>query len=155
MQLNLRFRNVKAYFGLVRFDVVEGYNSRLPDGQHCLFWDFDDVDLSTIRFALEVMQRRYKLSTIYILQTSRGGYHANCWREYPWTEARTIVANTPFVDKKFLAISIIREFFTLRFSPGGWGAIRPVAILPSNVPEDVDPLKLTSFARYKKTRKGG
>lgn len=154
MQVNLRFRNIKAYFGLVRFEIVEGYNSKLPDGKHCLFWDFDDISLGAVKTTLEFVQCDWDLPAIYILQTSENGYHANCWKAFPWNTARTIVASTMFVDKKFLAISIIREFFTLRFSPLAYSIIELVDYLPSKVPEDVDPLSLASFARYKKTRKG-
>jgi len=154
MQVNLRFKNIKAYLGIVRFEVVEGYNSKLPNGDHCLFWDFDDVDLGLVKTMLEIVQHDFKLPSIYVLQTSERGFHANCWKAFDWITARKIVAATPFVDKKFLAISIIREFFTLRFSPLPRSAIEPIAYLPSKYPEDVDPLSLTSFARYKKTRKG-
>lgn len=151
MQINLRFKNIKAYLGIVRFEVVEGYNSKLPDGGHCLFWDFDDVSLGAVKTGLEIIQHDFKLPTIYILQTSENGYHANCWKYHRWIEARTIVAATPYVDKKFLAISIIREFFTLRFTPIAYREIDFVGYLPSDVPEDVDPLTLSSFARYKKS----
>lgn len=151
MQINLRFKNIKAYLGIVRFEVVEGYNSKLPDGRHCLFWDFDDAELGLVKTVLETKQFCYKLPPIYILQTSERGYHANCWVALPWIEARMIVAATPYVDKKFLAISIIREFFTLRFTPIAYREIDFVGYLPSDVPEDVDPLTLSSFARYKKS----
>lgn len=154
MQVNLRFRNWKAYLGIVRFEIVEGYNSKLPDGQHCLFWDFDDKPLGAVKTALEMAQYEFGLPAIWILQSSEGGYHANCWKAFDWVSARAIVASTLFVDKKFLAISIIREFFTLRFGPVAWGSLKLIDLLPSDVPEDVDPLSLTSFARYKKTRKG-
>lgn len=154
MQVNLRFKNIKAYLGIVRFEIVEGYNSKLPDGKHCLFWDFDDTLLGAVKTALEIVQHDFKLPNIYVLQTSERGFHANCWMAFPWIEARKIVASTLFVDKKFLAISIMREFFTLRFSPAEWGEIKWTSCLGSSVPETVDPLTLTSFARYKKTRKG-
>jgi len=134
--------------------MVEGVNSRLPSGKHWLMWDFDDVEFFNVKEELLEVQRKYKLPKIYILNTGVPyHYHANCFVSLEWLEARSIIAATRYVDNRFVAIGILRGFYTLRYSPVGGKEFQPAIILPSRVPEDVDPFSLTSFSTYPKKRR--
>ncbi|GAI83068.1 unnamed protein product, partial [marine sediment metagenome] len=98
--------------------------------------------------------REHHLPQIYILNSGRENcWHANCFKALPWEECRSIIAATKGVDKKYLAIAILRGFFTLRYSPVGKREFKPAIVLPSGVPEDVNPYELMSFITYPKKRR--
>jgi len=154
--MNLRWENkyFTAYAGIKRVEMVDGYNSILPGGKHFLMWDFDDVPQADVLVALGIIQHKYKLPRVWVLNTGRSEcWHANCFKSMPWEECRSIVAATSLVDNKFVAIGILRGFFTLRYSPVEGREFKPAVVLPSKVPEDVDPFELKSFITYPKRRR--
>lgn len=154
MNFHWRTKWFTLYAGLNRIELVDGVNSQLPDGKHFLMWDFDDTDELSIGMSLKVMQQRYKLPKIYIMSSGRiGCYHAYCFKAFDWEDARSIVAATPYVDDKFVAIGILRGFFTLRYSSTPERYFGDAAVLLSRVPEDVDPYSLESFVTYPKKRR--
>jgi hypothetical protein len=156
--VNFRIENrlFTFYIGINRVEMVDGVNSHLPDGDHILLWDFDDVPIGLVLVCLKAIQEQHNLPNIYIIPTGRPNcYHANCFKRFSWLKTRTIIANTPFVDKKFLAIGILRGFFTLRYTPTGETEFGEAIVLPSEVESDIDPMELTSFSTYpKKVRSG-
>lgn len=154
--MNFRIENrwFTFYIGLKRIQMVDGYNSILPDGKHFLMWDFDDTKLEAVKAALREIQKRYKLPIIWLLNTGiPDSWHANCFKALEWEECRSVVAATKYVDKKFVGIGILRGFFTLRYSPMQGREFQPAIILPSIYPEDINPLELTSFITYSKVRR--
>jgi len=151
MRFKIEFKGFSFYAGANRFQMVDGYNSNLPDGSHFLMWDFDDVELATVEGELKKVQQAFNLPTIYIMSSGKPNcWHANCFKATPWEVVRAIIGLTPSVDKKYLSIGILRGFFTLRYSPVGKREIEIAGILESRVPEDVNPLNLTSFSTYPK-----
>ena len=154
--MNIRWENrlFTVYAGINRVMMVDGYNSMLPGGKHFLMWDFDDVPFESIYSELLVLQKKLRLPRIWILNTGKENcWHANCFKAMEWEQCRSIIAATPLVDKKYLAISILRGFFTLRYSPVGKRGFKPAIVLPSKVPEDVNPYELMSFITYPKKRR--
>jgi len=127
---------------------VVGVNSRLPDGQHILMWDFDDVDLKTVRDSLLIVQQQYLLPNIYILQTNDHNYIAYCFRAYPWRKAVEIIAATPFYDWNHFKYGIYRGYFTLRVTPKCGREPRLVEVLRSPQKEEVDVTQLRSWVEY-------
>ena len=67
----LTIRNHRLTFTFARIAKVIGVNSNLEDGSHILMWDFDDVDLESVKTALKVVQTRYFLSDIIICETKK------------------------------------------------------------------------------------
>ena len=113
-----RIRGVRFTFTIARTQKVIGVNSQLGDGTHILMWDFDDVPLDSVKYALRVVQTRYYLSDIIILKTKEpDSYNAWCFTAVPWTRAVEIVAATTFIDWGFFRYSVWRYHFTLRTSP--------------------------------------
>ena len=154
--MNVRWENrlFTVYVGLNRVMMVDGYNSMLPSGKHFLMWDFDDVAIGDIQLTLFQIQAKHELPQIWLLNTGReNNWHANCFKALPWEECRAIIAQTKYVDKKYLAIGILRGFFTLRYSPVGKREFKPAIVLPSEVKEDVNPYELMSFITYPKKRR--
>lgn len=154
MNFRIERKGFTFYIGFNRTEMVDGYNSLLPSGKHFLMWDFDNVALHIVKAMLLLTQRKHKLPRIWILSSGKENcWHANCFKSLWWSDCRAMIAENPLVDKKFLAIGILRGFFTLRYSPVGGKEIEPACILPSKVPEDVDPFELRWFSTYPKKRR--
>lgn len=112
-------------FGAIRFAFtlnavvkVYGVNSYVGEDEHILMWDFDDVKLSDVTFALRKTQLHWKLPKIYVFETKKDcNYCAYCFYRVKWQNAIAILASTPYVDMKYLKWSVYRGRFTLRVSP--------------------------------------
>ena len=151
MNRTLNLGNISVYFGVRRTVKVGGYNSNLIGGGHLLLWDFDNSDLRDVILVLGNVQRKYNLPDIYVLQSSSDkSYHANCFVRCDWLMARTIIAATPLVDKKFLSIGILRGFFTLRYTPLPSSEVMLKTIITSPVQSDVKPQDIESIVKYRK-----
>jgi len=97
---------------------IVGVNSYLDGGSHILMWDFDDVPLEDIKHSLRIVQNRYFLSDIYILETKENeNYCAYCFTATDWRTAVEILAATNYLDMKYLKWCLFRSRFTLRVSP--------------------------------------
>jgi hypothetical protein len=129
-------------------DVI-GVNSVLPDGSHILMWDFDDVDLETVKWSLAWVQWRYNLPAIYILQSSENEHYiAYCFKKVSWRKAIEIIASTPNIDLNFFKYGVYREKFTLRVTPKADKKPRLVCILDSQVLPDASIEDLKSWVKY-------
>jgi len=114
----LTIGSLRMTFSCARITKVIGVNSELKDGNHIIMWDFDDVPLDNVRYALRVVQTRYWLSEIIILKTKEpDSYNAWCFTSVSWEKAIEVVAATAFVDWGFFRYSVWRYHFTLRTSP--------------------------------------
>lgn len=140
-----------ASVSLRRVIEVKGINSRLDPETHFLMWDFDGVELKDVQRALRLIQAQYGLPPVHILNTGKeGGYHAYCFKACSWVQARTIIAATPNVDDKYLAVAIGRGYFTLRFSKLPNRDFEPCRTLESGVRADVDYSDISCMVRYTK-----
>ena len=117
---------------------------------HFLLWDFDGVELDTILEELAIVQETYVLPPIYVISTGKpGGYHAYCLHAAGWVETRTVIAATPSVDDKYLALGLARHYFTLRYTePEAAHRFAPVGTLDSPVAPNIGWEDVTMFSRY-------
>lgn len=150
---------------------VKGVNSQLPDGNHILMWDFDNVSLPYVRNALETTQRTYQLPNIYILETKPpniqfgkftkvgdgssyaevkglGNYIAYCFKRLKWRKTVEIILYTKHVCWNFIKWGVFRKRFTLRVTPKEGRTPKHVLTLHSKTPEDVTILQLKSWVQY-------
>jgi len=149
MIFRLRIGRWRFTFTFAPVADVIGVNSKLPDGNHILMWDFDDTSLSKVITSLERIQAIYDLPRIYILETRRNkNYIAYCFKRVPWRKAVEIVATTRGVDWGFFKYGIYREHFTLRVSPKCGRYPRLAWILKSELPEDAYITDLKSWVKY-------
>jgi len=149
MNLRLDFKGWRFYIALTHSRQVKGVNSKLPDGKHFLMWDFDNKEENDVITALKEVQRRFKLPRIFLLNTGLEGYwHAYCFKATEWADTLRILASTDGLDKVFFKIGVIREYFTLRYTPKRNRDFKPAIILPSRYKEDVNPFELASFVKY-------
>ena len=126
-----------------------GVNSNLEDGRHILMWDFDDVPVEKVIYALRVVQRRYMLSDIHICRTKEPyNYIAYCFSSQEWRTACEIVCQTQNVDWQFFRFGVYRGHFTLRVTPKGDRHIKFATRLEGFSLPDCKPPDLKSWVRY-------
>ncbi len=149
MILRFTIRNHKFTFTFAKIAKMIGVNSFLENERHILMWDFDEVPFDDVCSSLRVVQFRYFLSDIHVLQTKEpDNYIAYCFTSQDWRKAVEIVAQTQHVDWQFFRFGVYRGHFTLRVTPKGnripylkvrlWGYALP----------DCTPQDLKSWVRY-------
>lgn len=149
MILKLRIWKFRITFTFARVIDVVGVNSRLPNGNHILMWDFDDVKLMDVIDALNEQQKRYNLSQIYILETTPNkNYIAYCFTTAPFFDACKVIITTRGVCRNFVKFGVIRGHFTLRVSPKCGRKPKLVTVIPSLYPPDVTVKDLHSWVIY-------
>jgi hypothetical protein len=145
----LRFGKMKLTITLSPVIDVIGINSLLPDGNHILMWDFDEVPLSFVKKALRVQQLMHMLPQIRILETQKDrGYIAYCLTRCPFNKAIEIIAATQYICFNFLKWGVFRKRFTLRISHKHGRTPHLIHVLDSNIIEDVLIGELSSFVKY-------
>lgn len=141
--------DVRITFTIARITKVIGVNSQLGDGRHILMWDFDDTNLEVVKSALRVVQTRYLLSDIHILETKEHtNYIAYCFTALSWCRIVEIIAQTDLVDWNFFKYGVYRGRFTLRVTAKGGRIPKLVAKLEGyELPNCIVP-DLLSWVRY-------
>ena len=121
--------------------------------KHITMWDFDNVELSVIKESLEVVQKQYKLPTIYIISSSRNRYHAYSFTARPFQEIVHILSGTSSLDVKYLRLGMVRGYYTLRISSRENDDFKLITTLESEVLPEVNPLDIT-VSEYMTINKG-
>ena len=116
MKLQKRIGSLRFYVAVERVQEIHGICSNLPSGRHVLMWDFDDVSREEVERALKEARWQFDLPAVRVVQTAERGFHAYCFRDFDFPTAVSIVAGTRHVDWNFIKMSVLRGFFTLRFS---------------------------------------
>jgi len=147
----LKFRFLRYVVKLVIFPyvTVEGVNSKLPDGNHFLMWDFDDVDLDTVIKELEWTMFLYGLPDVHILSSGDDRHYAAfCFKRVPFWLARHIISSTEHLDGNFYKYGVWRKYFTIRFTPKAGRRHKYIMTLKGYAEEDVSIDEIKSFDRY-------
>lgn len=55
---------------------IKGVGSICENGEHCLFFDLDDINEKMLTSGITAIQRGYDLGNCYVLRTSSSSYHA-------------------------------------------------------------------------------
>lgn len=141
--------NRRLTFTYAKVAKVIGVNSNLEDGRHILMWDFDDTNLEDVKGVLRVVQARYFLSEIYILETKKAmNFIAYCFTAMDWRKAVEIIAQTQLVDWQFFRFGVYRGHFTLRVTPKEDRHIKKVASLVGYELANCTLEDLRSWVRY-------
>lgn len=149
MILKFRIGHIRITFTLARVVDVLGVNSKLPDGNHILMWDFDNIPLDKIIEELQDVKRSYGLPRIYILKTSEpNNYIAYCFKRCNWRLARAIVGSTDYIDENFFKWAVFRRRFTLRVGAKLGVTPKCEAIINSMFDEDASIDELYSWVKY-------
>jgi len=149
MIFKLRIGHWRFTFTIAPVTDVIGVNSKLPNGNHILMWDFDDTTLNEVTYNLQKIQLLYDLPNIYILETKPNtNYIAYCFKSCEWRKTVEIIATTAGVDWNFFKYGVYRERFTLRVSPKCGRKPKLAYKLITGAPEDAFLTDLKSWVRY-------
>lgn len=147
--IRIQLASWRLTFTIAPVSAVIGVNSTLPDGNHILMWDFDDIPYPKVRNELQRVQGVYELPRIYILSSGKPRHHiAYCFKKVGWRTAVEIITFTHHVDWGFIKFGVYRGHFTLRVTPKSGRKPYLKRILPSEVQEDVFILELKSWVSY-------
>ncbi len=154
MEFRFQKFNHRFHISFEKVEQVTGVNSNLDEKTHFLMWDFDNIPLSLVIESLENVQDMYQLPSISIVSTGKlGGYHAYCFQGCNFRYARTILASTANIDLKYLALGIMRGYFTLRFTDVKGREFEKVWDLPSKIPANCSYKDVNCFVNYTKREK--
>ena len=141
----------RFHFSFEKVEAVTGVNSNLEDGSHFLMWDFDDIPLPIVIDSLENIQDMFELPAVHVVGTGKpSGFHAYCLKRCDFRLARTVLAATANVDTNFVALGMIRGYFTLRFTDVPGREFEPIGELPSKFPDDCTFKDAFCFVKYTK-----
>lgn len=114
-----------------------GVHSLQPKlNKHALLLDFDEGNLDNIINNLKLIQKRYKLPNIYIVESSFGRYHAYSLACRELKEIIHIVSAIPDIDIMFLRLGIARGYYTLRISKRSLSDFELKRVLYSSYPSE-------------------
>lgn len=148
MMIKIRIGHYRFTWTFTQVTEVVGVDSTLPEGDHIVMWDFDDIPLDLILDTLQEVQYFYQLPNIYILNTGKpDNYIAYCFKSMHWRDSVQIVASTKYVDYNFFKYGVYREHWTLRVTPKEGRKPRLATILHSNIPEDCSVSELNKWVR--------
>lgn len=134
----------QARFYFSKVEKRHGICSKHSENEkHMLLWDFDNTDLENILQDLRYLIARYALPNVYVLQTSKSGYHAYCFSARPFKEVIHILSDTNSIDMHYLRLGMVRGYYTLRFSARQDGSPKLIKILESVYPAEMSPLDMT------------
>lgn len=151
MHIRLSLKGWQFYAALSHSVKQTGVNSLLPNKKHILMWDFDGQNSVTVVSELKRLQKKWKLSNVYIFSTGLLNYwHAYCFTACDWAIVLHILAETKGLDQSYFKIGVIRGYFTLRYHPKRNRDFGSSVVLPSKVPEDVDPFELSNLEYWTK-----
>jgi len=141
-------------FRIGKLRLVAGINSTLRDGNHVLFWEFDDQSYPEVRGHLEGVQHDFALPDIVIFKASTMlSWHAMCFARLSWRTAITVVAATEGIDLLWFKMSLQRDHWTLRVTDKGNGAPERYAVLEGAPPEATHQ-ELVSAVLYEAWQRG-
>lgn len=109
---------VIKYFQLI--DNIGGLSSLTEDNYHVGFIDIDDYKLNKLIKNLKRIQKEFKLSTFYILQSSNKSYHAICLDKHSlgfWIDVLRSFDNKNTLQYQRFALN--RGRFVLRITEKG------------------------------------
>jgi hypothetical protein len=149
MILKIRIGRWRFTFSMAPLTDVVGVDSTLPDGNHILMWDFDDIPLNQVTHELQSTQYKYNLPKIYLLETKPNqNYIAYCFKNTLWRQTVEIIASCPSVDWNFFKYGVYRGKFTLRVGPKCGRIPKLALILRSDEPETCTVKQLKSWVKY-------
>ena len=149
MIIKLRIGYIRITFTIARIIDVLGVNSKLPDGNHILMWDFDNTQLKDVSFNLREVQYKFQLPDIHVLRTSEpNNYIAYCFKRCTFRQAIKIIGSTQGVDLNFYKWGIFRKRWTLRVGAKAGAKPKSVGILKGWCEEDCYISELKSWVIY-------
>jgi hypothetical protein len=95
---------------------IEDVSSLQLDGKHTPMWDLEGCTLKEAEETLRKVQRKYKLSDIYLVSDSEGSYRAWCFSKVSLKTLLHILLDSEYLDPNFFYYTVKRRKATLRTS---------------------------------------
>lgn len=154
MQKTIRLGSLRLWVSLRKVEDIKGMCSNTQSGKHILMWDFDNTDFGKVSARLRMIQERYQLPKITVLETLAGvNYVAYCFEEFEWKDALGIVLETKGVCWNYFRLSVIRGYFTIRYSPKGGRVPLFRAEIPGKAPQKITVDDLVHAIKYETSKK--
>lgn len=135
MRFNFRakFRNLTFFAMIAKTQTLEGVTSLQADGSHIVMWDLENCTLQKAEKTLKKIQRKYRLSNVYIASDVEGSYRAWCFSKVDFgTFLKILVESLSILDYNFFYYTVKRKKATLRTgSKKGRPIQRVVSVLQS------------------------
>jgi len=142
------------WFSIRKVEDQKGMCSNTKSGKHILMWDFDDTRFGWVSAELRAIQEKYQLPKITLLETKDDtNFIAYCFEELEWKDALAIVLDTPGVCWNYFRLSVIRGYFTLRYTPKSGRYPHFRAEIPGKSPQKIGVDDLVHAMKYE-TSKG-
>lgn len=93
--------------------IAFGITNQCKDDHLIPFFDYDDINISTVRMELDFLQKVFDLSNIYIME-STNGYNAFSFDKLTFDILKSIYNKSKYIDKDFIKYGLQRGFMTLR-----------------------------------------
>jgi hypothetical protein len=119
MRFNFRvkFANLTFFAMIAKTQTLEGVTSLQSDGSHIVMWDLENCTLQKAEKTLRKIQRKYRLSNIYIASDVEGSYRAWCFSTVDFnTFLKVLVDSLGILDYNFFYYTVRRRKATLRTS---------------------------------------
>lgn len=84
---------------------VEGFSNRCTDGKYVMAIDYDNIKLEWLKKELVHLKDIFKLGNIYIIQSSKKGFHAVCFDKLPFEVYKTILFNSS-ADYNYITVPL-------------------------------------------------
>lgn len=118
-RVNIRI-NIFTYTLFVMFSRTQQLNgimSRLPNGNHVIFFDSIDCDLNKLKEMWLPIQKRHNLSNCYILSDKENSFRIWCFNQVSFQELLIILLEAkPLMDWSFYVWTVNRGYATIRTS---------------------------------------
>jgi hypothetical protein len=135
MRFNFRakLRNLTFFVMIAKTQTLEGVTSLQTDGSHIVMWDLENCTLQKAEKTLKKIQRKYRLSNIYIASDVEGSYRAWCFSKVNFSILlKILIESLSILDYNFFYYTAKRKKATLRTgSKKGRPAQKVVSILQS------------------------
>lgn len=154
MQKTIRLGSVRMWASIRKIEDIKGMCSNTKNGKHILMWDFDGTYFGYVSAHLREVQARYQLPKITILETKDDmNFIAYCFEEMEWKDALAIVLDTEGVCWNYFRLSVIRGYFTLRYSPKAGRIPYFRAEIPGNTPATIGVDDLVHAINYETSKR--
>ena len=149
MKISFKIFCYRFVFHILKERKTIGINSLLPNGQHILLLDYDNVELEMVKSEIQNLQKKYKLPKAYIVPIgNNNSYHVYIFKALNFEDVCRIMGSTEYACKTHQALGFLRGYWTLRIKGYKGKEFGPAIILSSEFPEDVDPFELQYLSTY-------
>lgn len=149
-RLNL-FNKWRVTFTFAPVQWVYGVNNMIMTKNGIKYfpmWDFDDTTLHDVIEPFLNIIPRYRLSNVYVYQTSPHNYYAYSLKLFDWIKCVHIISAHPKICQSFFKWGVYRGRFTLRISEKNGYKPKLVVVIKGVSREDFTLDQLRSYVKY-------